>query len=864
MPRIPERCELIHRHWRPVLLLALLGTLAGGYLSSKLTLQSDLAELLPDSFESVQAMERMREEVGGVGNIRVVLESDSFPAMERLARALEPRLEESEYVRYVAYENDVEFYRKYALLYLDTTRLDSLRTAVDETIQEEKQQLNPFLVDDLFGSDEQDGDGGEDDAGTRLEEWEERYSSREPRPYYTDPDSSVLVMDVLASRGSVDLDYSRAMLDEVEGIVEAADPRAYAPDLEVYYGGNIKNRIDEYETVSSDILGTALYGIGGVFLLILLYFRSFTAAGLVAAGLFSSLTWTFGFTYLVVGQLNTITGFLFVILFGLGIDYGIHAFVRYREARQAGLDRETGLHRMVCGTGSALRTTALTTCAAFFSLMLMDFRGFSELGFIAGTGIIFVFLAMVVVLPALVILAEEIGLLRIEPAARKTLDFERRPFRHSRLILAVGGAISLTAVYGFARVDFQYDFTDLRVETEERRAVGKKTRDVFTLSESPALVLAGSREEAEQVMETVRERIRTDTLSPTVDRVRSVHSLVPDRQEVKLEKIREIRRLVREEAEGVVEGDAERQMERLESYLAVDEPFTWEDLPRNEKRQFLTRDGRVGNFVLIYPDVPLRDGRNAIAFRQDIGTITTQAGNTYHAASANIILAEMLEMVIREGKLAVALTLGVVFLILLVDFRSLRAAVLVVSPLVVGLLWMGGGMQIFGMKLNLFNIVAIPSVIGIGVDNGVHIFHRHLEEGPGSLYMVLRTTGVAVALATLTTITGYSGLILATHPGLQSIGKLAVIGLSATFLSAVLVLPALTQLFLEEGSGPLARARVTASPGRMAPAEVTREGESTAGDGGPRGPAVGARGGQPAPERGGGAREEGQMGIAGE
>ncbi len=104
-------------------------------------------------------------------------------------------------------------------------------------------------------------------------------------------------------------------------------------------------------------------------------------------------------------------------------------------------------------------------------------------------------------------------------------------------------------------------------------------------------------------------------------------------------------------------------------------------------------------------------------------------------------------------------------------------------------------MFLFGIKLNFFNIVVLPSVIGIGVDNGVHIYHRYREEGPGSLYFVLKNTGVAVSMTTLTTIVGYSGLILARHPGLNSIGDLAIIGIGSAFVTAVLVLPALLQFF---------------------------------------------------------------------
>ena len=141
------------------------------------------------------------------------------------------------------------------------------------------------------------------------------------------------------------------------------------------------------------------------------------------------------------------------------------------------------------------------------------------------------------------------------------------------------------------------------------------------------------------------------------------------------------------------------------------------------------------------------------------------------------------------------LTFFVVFLVVFLDFRSIKAALFVLAPLAIGVLWMGAVMFLFGMKLNFFNIVVLPSVIGIGVDNGVHIYHRYSEEGKGSLYYVLKTTGLAITMTTLTTIVGYSGLILANHPGLNSIGDLAVIGISLTFVAAMLVLPSLLQFF---------------------------------------------------------------------
>ncbi|RMD93271.1 MAG: hypothetical protein D6814_15870 [Calditrichaeota bacterium] len=607
-------------------------------------------------------------------------------------------------------------------------------------------------------------------------------------------------MKIYPTGSNANLKFIRKMLAEVSSIVEKSNYKQYAPDLKIYYGGNFKNRIDEFETIKKDILGTALYGLGGVFLLIVIYFRRLVGALLISITLLFSLAWTFGLTYLVLGELNTITGFLFVILFGLGIDYGIHAFARYSESRLAGMSLEKSIEILVCNTGKALMTTAWTTSLAFFSLILMDFKGFSDLGFIAGVGILFALVAMVIVLPAFIVLFEKLKLLKPKPSSPKTAEFRPKPFRFARGILAATGLSLLFSIYAATHIGFQYDFTQLRAITKERKIVSEKTRGVFKLSESPAVVLAHSDEEMAEIQEALEQKMKQDTLTPTIASIRSVQSLVPRDQPLRLQKIRKIRQYVEQEAEGVLTGKDKEKLDELKAYLQVDRPFTWDEFPEKDKRQFINKQGKIGKFVFIYPSVPLRDGRNAIEFRNDVGTIRTKSGKVFHASSSNIILADMLLILIKEGRIAIILTLFVVFLVLMLDFRELRATLLVLSPLVIGILWMLAIMYLMKMKFNFFNIVVIPSVIGIGVDNGVHIYHRYLEEGPGSLYFVLKNTGMAILMTTLTTIVGYSGLIMASHPGLNSIGDLAVIGLISTFVAALVVLPALLQ-FLETRKG---------------------------------------------------------------
>ena len=190
----------------------------------------------------------------------------------------------------------------------------------------------------------------------------------------------------------------------------------------------------------------------------------------------------------------------------------------------------------------------------------------------------------------------------------------------------------------------------------------------------------------------------------------------------------------------------------------------------------------------------LRDGRQAIEFADDTHLITTESGKRFYSSSSSIIFADMLKLMIRDSRWAIGITLLVVFLIVFIDFRSIRNGLLVMLPLICGAIWMCGSMFLTGMKLNFYNMVALPTIIGMGIDNGVHLFHRYQEEGADSMPVILRNTGGAMLVSMMTTMIGFFGLITARHPGLNSIGKLAVIGLLTCFVAAVVVLPAVLEI----------------------------------------------------------------------
>lgn len=148
----------------------------------------------------------------------------------------------------------------------------------------------------------------------------------------------------------------------------------------------------------------------------------------------------------------------------------------------------------------------------------------------------------------------------------------------------------------------------------------------------------------------------------------------------------------------------------------------------------------------------------------------------------------------RDGRNAILLTLVLVFILLSVDFQSVRYALIAMVPLAFGMLWMLGLMYVFSMKINIVNIIGLPLIVGIGIDDGVHIMHRWKHEGKGKIRTVFSSTGKAIFLTSLTTMFAFGSLVFSIFRGWASFGATLFLGVGACFLTTTLILPGILGL----------------------------------------------------------------------
>ncbi len=811
------------------LTIALILSIVGFYFARQLRIDTDFSNLIPQSYPSVQALEKLRDTVGSETTADVVLQSSSFDANRAFAEEFIPRAlalsDETTgepYLTRVDYKKDTEFLENNALYFATDAELDSLESYLRGTIRDAKLEANPFFFD-LDEDEEVEGEA----SGFDLErDLEEVYTRVVGKQYPINEDSTIMVLRFYPAGSQTNVGFIQRMYDDLERLVDEMNPGAYEPGVEVTLAGRLMRQLVEVRAVTDDVFRSFASGVTAVLLLVVLYFlyKGYTAraghryssralfgiivrtpllAVLIGTPLLMSLTWTFGVAYLAYDTLNLMTSTLGLVLFGLGIDYGIHFFARYTEERGRGLAPQRAAEVTFTSTGQAIAVGALTTAAALYVLMLADFRGFSEFGFIAGTGIILALLAMTMVLPALLVLMERFGLLNLGSTAVATSgNGRRRTFPGSKGIVLASIAAVVAALAFLPSVGFHYDFGALDPEYPSYEVKRDLVRSVYPKrGTNPAYVMVDDPSETRQVVEALRRHAAQDE-TPTIERVESIQDrfpMSPEGKQHKLDRIAEIRDLL---SDPFVQQESGDDIDRLRRAAQTTEALTVEEVPESIRNQFTSKTGEIGGFVMIYPSVGLSDGRMSIAFSDDVGTIATENGDIYHSASTSLVAADMLRLMLKEAPYMVFLTFLIVIGLMWLNFGSVRWAALATVPLIVGVLWMILVMELIGLKLNFYNLVVLPAVLGIGNDAGVHLVHRYREEGWGSIMKVLRYTGEHITMGSVTTMIGFGGLLLSFHPGLKTIGELAIVGIGMTLLAALLFLPALLQWIESRSSAP--------------------------------------------------------------
>lgn len=213
--------------------------------------------------------------------------------------------------------------------------------------------------------------------------------------------------------------------------------------------------------------------------------------------------------------------------------------------------------------------------------------------------------------------------------------------------------------------------------------------------------------------------------------------------------------------------------------------ITLESLPASILDRYASRDRKLFLTTVLPSGNIWQDFQFLDSFTDDLDTVSNRS------TGMPPVFRALMDVVGRDGRNAALLTIVLVYLLLLIDFRHIGLAFLAMIPLISGMIWMVGIMHLLGLKLDVVNVMALPLILGIGIDDGVHIVHRWRIEGARSARAVFSSTGKAVLLTSLTTMLAFGSMMFSAYRGYASLAYALIIGVGACFFTTVILLPAI-------------------------------------------------------------------------
>lgn len=657
--------------------------------------------------------------------------------------------------------------------------------------------------------------------------------------------------NLLAIYADVESDEGRVLAPLVESLRTARDTvMADAPDgVTARLTGLPALAVDELEIVEQGLVVTSIAATIGIFGLCLLLFRSLRQTIVALLPLAPGILGTLAVVRVLYDDLNIITSGFVAVLLGLGIDFSVHIIARRNEEIRDGQPAKAAISSSLRRTGPGIFTGAVVTSAAFLTNGTTEFTAYGELGIVTAVGLILMVLITFAVIPPLLTIGQSDAKPRVAP---EPPGLAKLPglIRKAKVLL-LGGAVALAAVGGVTISDLEYRsryFDFLPETTESAQGLGVLEYDALA---SPVFAAIPAED-----IEAARAKTAGLRALDSVAGVQSPSDLLPPLDEAGLATLRtglkkfggapdvealaktsidpakvgksadEIADLLDEvifalrgagmDTQGAkaakdafaslaktIEGLDDAGKARLQginaeaaailgpamataSAVAERGHYAPEDLPPLFATRFVSKDGEaVALFVV--PSGKFWEEEVGLGFADDVRTVDEGAVGLamVHVAHGRQV---------REGFEKAALyAAGIIVVLLLLDFRSAKDALLALFPTVLGWLWMLGLMPLLDLTFNVANIVALPLVLGIGIAFGVHMLHRLREdedERP-TLDTVVRGTGGAIGVAATTTMVGFAALTLSPYGGMISLGATMVLGIGSCLLATLIVLPAL-------------------------------------------------------------------------
>ncbi len=749
----------------------------GVWIARGLTLDTGVEALLPDDSVSVLSIQETRDQLGLEEPLTVLIASDDPGRSEVLAAQLAEIFAQWPETVWVMTSYGLDALSERALYYVDADTLYEWNELAEEALDWEVCKASPLCVTIADPPELPDSDAireavDRSPAGTVLrqltgESAKQAGSSggdegQEGPQALCNDEGTVCAVQVMLSGSPGDLSYARMIKERAEAVMaQLAESQPEGTAFEVT--GRYRVAPLEHGIILNDLRLVSILAALGSLLVVLVFFRDLTAVVQLMIPLLSGLAVAVGLVVLIEPELNIISAAALAILAGMAIDFGIHLLTHYQSARAEGLSPAGAGKASVQELWVSLVVAGLTTACGFAALSMTDFQGFSQMGWIASLGIIVTLLWTLAIFPSMVRLVPGSGKARPRPAAK-----DRSARRAASIVLVMG----LLAIPFAAQVGFESNLSKLQPEGIGQTIDGSLMRARGNIS---ALYIGTS---SEAVSAAIEDELMTKGgmealgVEPVVV---SAQVIFPDDSDEKTELLTNLKATLERAREKATEREDTKLLEELDElqpWVDVDGPPQPDHIPEWLAATLVLKDGSVGKSGIIY--VPLR-GSNAEAMEHLSSWLDQlrEAHPDVTFASPAALLGEVTPALIADSPWILALVFLGLILATAIASRSFSVTRDVFLATALSTIFFAATLSLFGIDLHLYNLLAVPVVVGLAVDGAVHVRWAYDYDGARQKYATYK----AVAASTLTSMAAFSALMTADSPGLRSLGHVGVIGL---------------------------------------------------------------------------------------
>ncbi len=831
---------MVARHpWLTLSLLSVVTVLLGWVAVDRFQMNSNLSDLIRQEGSWRDDFDAYKERFPDLVETAVVVVSGtSFQAVEQMTSRVESRLREQDaFFRAISAPQNDPFFRRHAFLYLDLDELDDMADRLAEaqpmlTAVAEDPSLRGVLSLVADAVENEPGAGFATIVRLLAESGEAVIDGRDPAVSWTDEFFEVddVQHRLILLKGQANFGESLPNSEIMSRLRSLIARLPAVEGISVRITGEIALAHEEIEAV---LAGVQIAGWVAVILLTAVLVLGVRSAKIIMATfllLFFGVVWTSAYAMLTVGEYNTLSIVFLVMFFGLGVDFAVHYSLRFQEAiNVGGGDVVQALVSTTGSVGGAIAICTITTAFGFLAFYPTDYKGLADLGIISAGGMVIAAFLTFTLLPALYAV---VGSIRPHVVNLPTGDrLVAYLIRHRGLVLGGLGVLVVLAGLVATRTHFDYSVLALKNPAAESMQMLRilQANDIAT---DYALTIMSPGEVDKEALVALA----------TVDSVTSPWDYVPDDQDDKLFVLEDLQELLWSALEPVRTSDPPSASDLAavlgELVEALDGPVATPDLDRlatvlrklqqrSPQTLLIWQTGVISNLLeelewlrdalyvdsIEFEDLPKSIRQRLVSDHGDYLTVVTPAENVAQVEALSEFVESVREVapvatgraviewgvgdiVINSYRQALAFATIAILAVLFLTFRNLRDGLLILVPLALAALFTIAAGVLMNMPLNMANILVLPLIFGLGVDNGIHVVDRFHRGGDVS-HLMHSSTPRAVMLSTLTTIGTFAALALSPHQGTASIGVLLSTAVALLLLFTVFVLPVLLSYLAE-------------------------------------------------------------------